>query len=537
MNERLGSEDDAAERTGAPQQLTAAIDDVPIDPRRHAIDLGEERAKTSGSIRDRVDAVLEGACEERCAAFALVLQESHRGVPKLVDLVEERHQSIDTITEARARGLDLDDARGDLHGPSMPRNRRARPVLGIADHAPRAQIEGVLRDDVERRIPLPYEPPRPDGVTRRRWFALGDPQTSFDRLLGVLAANDLVAEHGQLRRDVGLLSIGDHFDFGPSGGPEIGHEGHLFLRWLAEHPPDQVVILAGNHDLARVQELACETEDSFAAARALGTEIRARGEGVEVIGLRETFARRHPNVPTPEIAARDYSGFSEAQRTLVQELLMSGRMRLGFAGVREGAPVLFTHAGVCAGDLEKLGLPLTADVVTIARALDEWLDARVARVAPRWRESFLEALDLAPLHVMGTTRREGGGLLYHRPSSPMRKGADLRWELDAHAPRRFDPRTLPLGLHQVCGHSGHKKCRTELDAWVTPRARERALGGRRTLRTDGTLVEYDLGVQAAREGEATLWLIDGEIDAVPVESYELLAFDGAVEAPVGARSV
>src|SRR5687768_8459431 len=101
---------------------------------------------------------------------------------------------------------------------------------------------------------------------------MGDPQTTFAKVLGILGSHDLLGEDGYLRDDVGLVSIGDHFDFASHDRrslTDIGRDGANILRWLAEHPPDQVVILMGNHDSARVMELAFETDESFAAARTL----------------------------------------------------------------------------------------------------------------------------------------------------------------------------------------------------------------------------------------------------------------------------
>ena len=61
----------------------------------------------------------------------------------------------------------------------------------------------------------------------------------------------------------------------------MGRDGSNVLRWLAEHPPDQVVILMGNHDAARVMELAFESDESFAGARALATACVGQGAAAE----------------------------------------------------------------------------------------------------------------------------------------------------------------------------------------------------------------------------------------------------------------
>lgn len=90
---------------------------------------------------------------------------------------------------------------------------------------------------------------------------------------GILGQAGLLSDEGTLRGDVGLVSIGDHFDH-PGNIVQAARSGLAVLRWLAEHPPDQAVILAGNHDLCRVMELCEETNDSFARARALGLEIQ-----------------------------------------------------------------------------------------------------------------------------------------------------------------------------------------------------------------------------------------------------------------------
>ena len=116
-----------------------------------------------------------------------------------------------------------------------------------------------------------WTPRATDGRARRRWFAIGDPQTTFEKVLTILDGHALLDARGMLREDVGLVSIGDHFDFRSDtlDVAAIGREGMYTLRWFAEHPPDQVVLVMGNHDVARVMELAFETDESFAAARVL----------------------------------------------------------------------------------------------------------------------------------------------------------------------------------------------------------------------------------------------------------------------------
>jgi hypothetical protein len=283
--------------------------------------------------------------------------------------------------------------------------------------------------------------------------------------------------------------------------------------------------LLGNHDLARVQELALESDASFAAARALALEIRAAEEPDERAEMTTRFHREFPRIPTSEIAARDHSGFSTSQRALVRSLLVARRVKLAQPALLAGAPMLFSHACVTDRELDLLELKSERSPTTIASSLDRFLSRAIDIVGDAWAAGGDAPLDLAPINVMGTTRREGGGLCYHRPANRARPGADLKWELDAVAPRRFDPRTLPRPLVQACGHTGHHKCLVELEGWTTDRARETTSATLRTLRTNGIEVEYDIGVRAARANEATVYLIDGEIDRTPTDDVELLAFD------------
>jgi hypothetical protein len=385
----------------------------------------------------------------------------------------------------------------------------------------------VLGDE---RVPLPI----PRGSSPARWFAMGDPQASLERFFAVLDRAGLLADDGRLRDDVGLLSIGDHFDYGKNA-EEAARDGIALLHWLAMHPPDQVVMLAGNHDISRVTELAHETDESFAAARS-------------IVGVDAELHRRFPRITTRELAERDYSGFTESQRQSVQTLLMARRFSLAAtatidskgesAGVLpahrpiEGAPALFVHAGFT--ERERAMLQVTIDARAIAHALDRFLDERVARVAPAWTSGALAPLDLEPLHLGGVSGIEGGGFLYHRPADPDRKAKhDSAWEENVERPRRYDPRRLPRGLVQAVGHTSHKKCLKELDPWITARAREIENGGLRTLRV-GAEVVYDVGIAPPSAGEAVVYMIDSSMSDATVSEIPLLPI-GTPTAGRGAR--
>ncbi len=319
-----------------------------------------------------------------------------------------------------------------------------------------------------------------------RTFVMGDPQGPFGKVLAVLDRHG--ALHGdRLADDVVLVSIGDHFDYDHRDPIAAGREGLQLLRWLASHDRDQVYLVFGNHDAARVMELAAIDDAEFAAARA---------------STPEDYAARFPHLPPHGVLARDYASFSSEQRELVEELLLADRFALALVGeLGDGRRALLTHAGVTTRELALLGLPDARDPHTIARALQAFLAAAIAR--------GISPLSLEPLHVTGGYGKEGGGLLYHRPSATPSP--------DPARPRRFDPRALPAGLLQIAGHSGHAKCVHELGDWCTWRARERAHGGIRTLRVEGDAVTYDLGV-----GEGALILIDGELRRVPAEEVDLL---------------
>jgi Calcineurin-like phosphoesterase len=424
---------------------------------------------------------------------------------------------------------------------------RDRPDL--LDLAQTLKMQVILEGDVAarsaralalaRRSPVVGEwaAHRADVFTRT--VAIGDLQASAARIFDVFAHHDLLTEEGRLRPDVQLLSIGDHFDYGTRASGVIAQarrDGPDVLSYLAAHHPEQVVILAGNHDLSRVMELAAVSEDRFEEAAGLAAELVAL-RGSDPAGYRERltheYVARFPELPGPGLVHRDYSAFSNAQRELVQRLLLLGRMRLSAtARLPGGEAVLATHAAITMREVAMLDVT-AINVSELASALARRLESAVAEVAEAWRSGEPVPLSLAPLHLPGAIGRdgmpelpEGGGMLYHRPSDPERAGADRKWEAAPGRPRRFDPRALPAGVLQLAGHTGHPKCVEELARWADPEMQEVPCG-RRTLRVRGEEIRYQLGAARPDEGEAMLYLIDPSlhraVDAASVEIFELMA--------------
>jgi hypothetical protein len=359
-----------------------------------------------------------------------------------------------------------------------------------------------------------------------RTFVIGDPQAPFAKVMEVLDHHHAL-RGDRLHPDVVLVSIGDHFDYDHRDPDAAAGEGVRILRWLASHGPEQVVLLLGNHDASRVMELAVIDDHGFMRARALA---RAIDEAAHQAGdpdthqrARDDYATAFPDLPPPGVVGRDYASFTTEQRALVIELLLAGRFRLAITGeLTDGRPALLTHAGVTRRELSMLGVGEITPPA-IAAALEAHLASALARVRSSWGRGELVPLSLEPLHVTGCATGEGGGLLYHRPSNPDRPDADPAWARAADRPRRFDPRTLPAGLTQIAGHSGHAKCVHELGPWVADAARARAHGGIRTLRVSAAGVRYDLGI-APRDADPTadLILVDGELRRVPAREVALL---------------
>ena len=358
-----------------------------------------------------------------------------------------------------------------------------------------------------------------------RLFVMGDPQAPFAKVREVLAWHRALAGD-RLAPDVRLVSIGDHFDYDLEDPAAASREGLALLRWLASHDRDQVSLLLGNHDASRVMEMAHLTDAQFEAARLLARAIdraeREAGDAAAARRARDEFATAYPELPPPGVLGRDYASFTTEQRALVQELLLAGRFHLAVTGtLPDGRETLISHAGVTTRELGMLG-HRSSDPRAMAAALDAQLVAAVDAVRADWQRGISTPLSLAPLHVTGGAGEEGGGLLYHRPSNPDHAGADKAWNLAPARPRRFDPRTLPAGITQIVGHSGHAKCVHELGPWVAASARERARGGIRTLRVQGETVVYDMGIAPREDNVADLILIDGELRRVPAREVALL---------------
>lgn len=372
----------------------------------------------------------------------------------------------------------------------------------------------------------------PDGVRRERWWVMGDPQGSLRRVLGALGDAGLLGADGRLRQEVGLVSMGDHFDFKLEDGMTVAdaaRQGEALLSWLASHPPDQVVLLGGNHDFARVMELAGVSDADWAEARAIGIRAEELAKQSPVLAaLVAEFHVRFPDIPTPDVARRDWQAFTVSQRALLKALLLHGRLRLAAVGRLPGSgqEVLLTHAGVTVRELGLLGLPERAGAVQVAEALERLLAEAVARVAPSWLAGGAEPLSLHPVNVTGRTRQEGGGLLHHRASLRTAE-VDPDWCFRPESPRRFEPHALPRGLVQAAGHVSHRRCVKGLGHLVDDAARAAARATVRTLSVSGPGEgSYRVGLHPPVAGAATLYLVDPAFSEFEETAFEWLTLGG-----------
>ena len=334
------------------------------------------------------------------------------------------------------------------------------------------------------------------GERRHLRVAIGDPQAPLERFLEILGHHRLLGRDGRLRPEVELTSLGDHFDYGPAEGSDAAAEdGLAILAWLAAHDADQVRLIAGNHDLARIGELAELGDDlAFAAARAEALVAYRSGDAAAEAEL----LARYPGIPTAEVLARDYACFSVAQRRLVQVLLGAGRFHLAWAAAPD---LLLCHAGVTTADLAWAGADGEVSALEAATALERCFREGLERWDGQSR------FELGPLYRPGSAAAgEGGGIVYHRPANPEVEAPSGGI---AQGRRRFDPRTLPRGIVQVIGHIGDGKCRQLLGPWVRDGAATED-GPLRHLRTDGENVAYRRGaLGAVAPEEAALLFADG----------------------------
>ncbi|MCE9579301.1 MAG: transcriptional regulator, partial [Deltaproteobacteria bacterium] len=208
-----------------------------------------------------------------------------------------------------------------------------------------ARADAIVRDPSILGAAPPAAPSRA--------VAIGDPQATAARFFEVLAAHDLLGADGWLAPHVRLTSMGDHFDIDVADRAIGQGDGVRILAWLAAHAPAQVTLLFGNHDAARVMELAHVSDARFTEAAALGRAIDALPKRDRGPATAE-FRARFPELATPGYAARDYNAFTEAQRALVQRLLVRGRFALATTARVRGRQALFTHAGVTRDQLALL---------------------------------------------------------------------------------------------------------------------------------------------------------------------------------------
>lgn len=334
--------------------------------------------------------------------------------------------------------------------------------------------------------------------------AIGDPQASHEQLLDQLDRRHLLRE-GRLRPEVRLVSMGDHFDWGTPDAESRAAataDGLRTLAWLASHPPEQVILLLGNHDLSRVGELAHLDDEAYREARR-EADRAYRDDAPE---RSEEEFRQAWNLPSWEVASRDLSTFATEQRVLVRELLEAGRMLLAFAPSDD---LLLCHAGITRDELAQLGLAEdTTDACEVAAALAQAL-RRGLEAAPH----PTDRVTLPGLHHPGDGQGEGTGMFFHRL---------CRGPQQPRLPRRrFTAERLPLGFSQAVGHIRDKKSRDLLDL---PRSAEREGAIRSATYGEGHL-RYERGVLARPPNHARILYLDGGMGHADADAYELLDLD------------
>jgi hypothetical protein len=359
-----------------------------------------------------------------------------------------------------------------------------------------------------------------------RHVAIGDPQAPIETFRAVLDAHGLL-EAGptgpRVAADARLVVMGDYFDWGaPADRDRAAASGRELLEWLAAHPREQVTLLLGNHDLARIGELAHLGDDAFRRARAEADAAYLDHRPERTL---EEFTSA-TGLPTWELASRDFSTFEAAQRDTVTRLLREGRLDVAFAPAPD---LLLTHAGVTRAQLARLGLPDVEagkpDATEIAAHLTQALRDAVAA----WSGG---PFVIPGLHEPGDATREGRGMFYHRPEVRHdlgQVGASAR--AVPGLSRRFDVASLPVGLGQAIGHIRDKKCRTLLGVLEPDDVGEGAL---HHLQVRGDRVSYARGVPRTFAADAaTMIFLDGGMHHVSPARYEV--YDLVTRAPAERR--
>jgi hypothetical protein len=348
----------------------------------------------------------------------------------------------------------------------------------------------------------PYSAPPSGHAFSSGTVAMGDPQAPLERVLEILHGHGLLGDDGWLVPSVRLVTMGDHVDWGPvAARAAAAYDGIRLLAWLSAHPADQVILLAGNHDLARVGELARLTDEAYLHAR---TEADRGYHDRSPVRPEEDF-RRSYEMPGWELLARDLSAFRSEQRAWVTALLRAGRLRLACAV--EG--VLLTHAGVTDRELDALALhgPDRANPEAIADALQD----RFAQAIRRWRAGVLH---VANLHAPAD-RRDAAGMLHHRIVRAPALEEPRSDGLSRHAPVA----SLPAGVIQAIGHVRDRSSRKQLG--MDPN--EATVGRLRTLVVHRERWRYEVGASdGTPEGAAVVIHTDGAMLDAPPEAYELL---------------
>ena len=366
------------------------------------------------------------------------------------------------------------------------------------------------------RAPIPSAP-----VTSL--VVLGDPQAPLAMLFAHLDHQHLLTDDGWLRPDIGLICVGDYFDFAAEDAEDAGYQGVYFLAWLAAHDPAHVTILMGNHDAERVMSLSdCSLEHYREAQSACRAMLQHQGPRVRRAFL-DAWVAKHSQHP-PMVAAHDYRSYVPAQSDLVRRLLLQGRMQLA-ATARDdsGNTVLITHAGVTRREMEVLCSPVSAE--DCSHCLNAFLSDSVERVRPSWEEHGTQSLDLSPLYFGWGQARPNGGCLIHRPDA--RSGMlthDQKLGLDAPlAPRSVMPvEFLIPALHQVVGHTVAVQ---RLVKWLAPRVTSAAIEA-----STGTLVSLFLqdgdpvlGVRSERgQNQVSVTFVDVGLALASIEHAAFL---------------